>query len=84
MTYYLPSQSYFMRVWRTTPALKGIVLRKYLRFASCDECINYRERRRFATSDEERNEIKKEERNIIYLFMKNEDHIIGDKTQQFL
>ena len=48
-----------MRCWRTIPALKNIVLRKYLRFALCDDCIEYRERRRYATTDAERREIKK-------------------------
>jgi len=54
LTYFLPSCSYFMRCWRTIPALKHIVLRKYLRFALCDDCIEFRERRRYATSDEEK------------------------------
>lgn len=51
-----------MRCWRTIPALKNIVLRKYLRFALCDDCIDFRERRRFATSDAERAEIKQKEK----------------------
>ena len=59
--YYLPSKSYFMRCWRTKKPLRSIVLRKYLRFALCDDCINFRERRRFATSEEERRKIRKEE-----------------------
>ena len=61
-TYFLPSRSHFMRCWRTDPILKHIVLRKYLRFALCDECIDFRERRRYATTDEERREIKTQEK----------------------
>ena len=60
-----------MRCWRTIPVLKHIVLRKYLRFALCDDCIEFRERRRYATSDEERREIKKLER-IHHLFVHEE------------
>ena len=59
--YYLPSKSYFMRCWRTKKPLRSIVLRKYLSFALCDDCINFRERRRFATSEEECRRIKKDE-----------------------
>ena len=62
MTHYLPSRSWFMYCWRTVPSLQGIVLRKYLRFALCDMCIDFREKRRFATTDAERKEIKKMER----------------------
>ena len=51
-----------MRCWQTDPILKNIVLRKYLRFALCDECVEFRERRKFATSDQERREIKKLEK----------------------
>ena len=71
LTYYLPSCSHFMRCWRTIPALKKIVLRKYLRFALCDLCIDFRERRRYATSDEERKEIKKQER-LHHIFVHEE------------
>ena len=59
--YFLPSHSYFMRCWRTIPELRNIVLRKYLRFALCDECIELREKRRFARSYKEKIEIQKEE-----------------------
>ena len=60
--YYLPSKSYFFRCWRRDPVLKNIVIRKYLRFALCDECVHYRELRRTASTEAERNEIKKKER----------------------
>ena len=69
--YYFPSESYFMRCWRTKPALKSIVLRKYLQFALCDDCINFRERRRFATTEEERKAIRLEEQ-IHWLFVHEE------------
>jgi hypothetical protein len=62
LTYFLPSRTHFMRCWRTQKELKHIVLRKYLRFSLCDDCIEFRERRRFATSEEERSDIKKKER----------------------
>ena len=60
-----------MRCWRTTPALKSIVLRKYLRFALCDDCIDFRERRRYAASEQERRLIKQQE-NIHHLFVHEE------------
>ena len=69
--YYLPSSSHFMRCWRTIPALKHIVLRKYLKFALCDDCIDFRERRRYATTDEERSMIRKLEM-IHHLFVHEE------------
>jgi hypothetical protein len=60
--YFLPSEPYFMAVWRTSPLLKKIVLRKYLKFALCDQCIYYREQRRILTSVEEKNNMKKQQR----------------------
>jgi hypothetical protein len=36
-------KSYFLRVWRTNPLTRNIKLRKHLRFALCDECIEFRE-----------------------------------------
>ncbi len=69
--YFLPSLSYFMRCWRTNPRLKNIVLRKYLRFSLCDDCIDFRERRRYATTDEERRLIKTQE-STHYLFVHEE------------
>jgi hypothetical protein len=59
--YFLPSLAYFMKCWRTSPHLKKIVLRKYLKFALCDQCIYYREQRRILTSVEEKQAIRKQE-----------------------
>jgi len=69
--YYLPSESYFMKCWRTISSLKGIVLRKYLRFALCDECIDFRERRRYATTEEERKKLRSHQK-IHQLFIHEE------------
>ena len=65
-----------MRCWRTIPELRNIVLRKYLRFALCDECIELREKRRFARSYKEKIEIQKEETKHYALYMKKGQHII--------
>ena len=46
------SPSHFKRARRTEVRVKHLVLRRYLRFAKCDECVEYR-RRRNATRDEE-------------------------------
>ena len=78
--YYLPSLSYFMRCWRTMPALKTIVLRKYLHFALSDECVQFRLRRKYATTDAERRQIKKEE-NLHHSFV-HEERATGDRIQQ--
>jgi hypothetical protein len=37
------SLSHFLTTWRTHPACKRIKLRKYLRFAKCDTCVELRE-----------------------------------------
>ena len=58
--YYLPSASYFYRVWKLK--MKHIVLRKFLHFSLCDECIRYRDMRQAALSEEERRSIRKQER----------------------
>jgi hypothetical protein len=36
-------KEYFLQVWRTNPLTSHIKLRKHLRFALCDECIQFRE-----------------------------------------
>jgi hypothetical protein len=45
---YLPmvkcSKSWFFHIWRTHIDLKKVVIRKWLRFSKCDECISLREK----------------------------------------
>ena len=36
------SENYFMKTWRKSPALQNIRIRKYLRFAKCDDCVEFR------------------------------------------
>lgn len=50
--------SYFMRVWRCSRELVRIKLRRWLRFALCDECIGLRERHDEARTAEEKRQIK--------------------------
>ena len=37
-------ESYFMKTWRTSSRLQHIRIRKYLRFAKCDKCVEFRSR----------------------------------------
>jgi len=59
-TAFLPSQSYFLRIWRTTQSLQHIVLRKFLKFSVCSECVKFREQRRLSKSPQERLQINAE------------------------
>jgi hypothetical protein len=70
--HYLPSKSYFYRCWSSIPTLKNIILRKYLRFALCEECMFLRDRRRFSTSEAERKEIAAREKYITGLCTRSE------------
>ena len=36
------SKTYFLRVWRTDHSTQRIKLRKYLRFAKCSQCVEFR------------------------------------------
>jgi hypothetical protein len=41
----VPSQSFFLHVWRSHELCRMIKVRKYLRFAKCTMCVRFRERR---------------------------------------
>jgi hypothetical protein len=54
----LCGSSHFRKTWRRTKDLKrGIRLRKWLKFALCDECVDFRERRSKAPTKEMKEKI---------------------------
>ena len=57
---FLPSQTYFLKVWRTSAALKKIVLRKFLKFTLCDKCVHFRDMRRVVLGDAEREALNRD------------------------
>jgi hypothetical protein len=54
-------EAYFMRVWRVTVALQFVRIRKWLRFATCDYCVDYRKRREETSEHSLREAIKADE-----------------------
>lgn len=54
----LPSKSYFLRVWRTHPDLKKIVLRKFMKFALCSQCTRIREQKRNCVDAAQKEQLK--------------------------
>ena len=58
----VPKLTYFCKVWRTDEFCSKMKIRKWLRFAKCGDCIDYRKRRAEATSKTIKNAIKEEER----------------------
>ena len=57
----IPKLRYFLSMWSVEPALRYIRIRKYLRFAKCDTCVDFRARRDSTRDRGTRDEIKKEE-----------------------
>ena len=53
--------SYFRSIWNVEPSLQHIRIRRWLRFAVCDECIGFRQRREETRDYKVRDEIIKEE-----------------------
>lgn len=56
------SKQYFREVRRTDARVKNIVLRKYLRFAKCDDCVEFRRLRNATRDEQELTRISREER----------------------
>ena len=56
------SASHFKRVRRREKRVRHIVLRRYLRFAKCDDCVEYRRRRNATRDPKKLAVINKEER----------------------
>jgi hypothetical protein len=56
------SDTHFKRTRRTEPRLKHIVLRRYLRFAKCNACVDFRSRRNATRDAKLLDVIYKEER----------------------
>ena len=54
------NKSYFMKVWRTNPLCNRVKLRRHLRFALCDDCVDYRERELEQPTGQERAALKKD------------------------
>jgi hypothetical protein len=52
---------YFLALWSVEPVLQTIRIRKYLRFAKCDTCVDFRARRDKTRDNDTREQIKKEE-----------------------
>jgi hypothetical protein len=63
--------SYFLATWRTSPRTQHIRLRKHLRFAKCDECVDLRERKSRTMDRKLLEQIRKEEFEH-YQFVKGE------------
>ena len=55
-------KGYYNDVWRSSDELSHIRIRKWLRFATCDLCVDYRKRRDETNDDKLRVEIKAEEK----------------------
>jgi len=53
-------ETYFFSTWRLTQGLGNIRIRKWLRFATCDDCVDYRKRRDETTDDCKRDQIKRD------------------------
>ena len=51
--------SYFMKVWRTNPICTRIKLRRHLRFALCDDCVDFREQELEQPTGKARADLKK-------------------------
>jgi hypothetical protein len=54
-------RKYFLALWSLEPALRYIRIRKYLRFAKCDDCVDFRARRDSTRDRATREQIKKDE-----------------------
>jgi len=63
--------SYFFKIWRTSQKVKHIRLRKHLRFAKCDICVDLRERKSCTMDKKKLAEIRNEEY-LHYHFVKSE------------
>jgi hypothetical protein len=55
-------ERYFLALWSLEPKLRHIRIRKYLRFAKCDDCVSFRARRDNTRDTKAREKIKKEEK----------------------
>ena len=58
----VPKLQYFCKVWRTDEHCMKLKIRKWLRFAKCTKCIDFRKRRSEAKTTTEKDVVKKEER----------------------
>ena len=58
----VPKLPYFCKVWRTDEHCRKLKIRKWLRFAKCTTCIDFRKRRSEAKTTTEKDVVKKEER----------------------
>ena len=63
--------SYFLHVWRNNLATASVRLRKHLRFAKCDECVNLRSEKAETRDFAKLTNIKERER-VHYNFVKAE------------
>ena len=57
----MATRKYFLSLWSLEPSLRYIRIRKYLRFAKCDDCVDFRARRDKTRDTACREQIKKEE-----------------------
>jgi len=58
---HIAKRKYFLAVWSLEPALRYIRIRKYLRFAKCDDCVDFRARRDKTRDRVTREQIKKDD-----------------------
>ena len=72
----IATRKYFLAVWSLEPALRYIRIRKYLRFAKCDDCVDFRARRDKTRDKVTREQIKKEE-------VKHHDFVTGERDSYY-
>jgi hypothetical protein len=78
---YIPSLSFFLKVWRTHPALKHIKIRKYLPHALCSTCVHYRDCRQEKLTKEEKKKLFDEERKH-YAYVRQERNSYYNRRKQ--
>ena len=69
-------RQYFLALWSLEPSLRYIRIRKYLRFAKCDDCVDFRARRDATREKLAREQIKKEE-------VKHHDFVTGERDSYY-
>ena len=67
------AESYFYQTWREHPAVKHVKIRRWLKFALCDECVSFREER-YETRDPDKLADLDRREKIHHAFVRAERH----------